>query len=37
MDYRRMPKEWKGQFDAFVSIEMLEHVVSATHHLLKIY
>lgn len=28
MDYRKMPKEWKGQFDAFVAIEMAEHVVS---------
>jgi cyclopropane fatty-acyl-phospholipid synthase-like methyltransferase len=27
LDYRRLPKEWKGQFDAFVAIEMLEHVV----------
>lgn len=28
LDYRRLPQEWKGQFDAFVAIEMLEHVVS---------
>ena len=24
MDYRRMPKEWAGRFDAFVSVEMVE-------------
>ncbi|EIN10178.1 cyclopropane fatty acid synthase [Punctularia strigosozonata HHB-11173 SS5] len=28
MDYRDMPAEWKSAFDAFVSIEMLEHVGS---------
>ncbi|KAF9645341.1 cyclopropane fatty acid synthase [Thelephora ganbajun] len=26
MDYRDMPIEWAGRFDAFVSVEMLEHV-----------
>ena len=26
MDYREMPAEWEGTFDAFVSIEMVEHV-----------
>lgn len=24
MDYRSMPAEWAGRFDAFVSVEMLE-------------
>ena len=24
MDYRDMPLEWAGRFDAFVSVEMLE-------------
>jgi cyclopropane-fatty-acyl-phospholipid synthase len=24
MDYRDMPVEWAGRFDAFVSVEMLE-------------
>lgn len=27
MDYRCLPSHWKGQFDAFVSVEMIEHVV----------
>ncbi len=26
MDYRAMPKEWKGQFDRVVSVEMIEAV-----------
>jgi cyclopropane-fatty-acyl-phospholipid synthase len=26
MDYRHTPREWDGYFDAFVSIEMIEHV-----------
>ncbi|KAF9782351.1 Mycolic acid cyclopropane synthetase-domain-containing protein [Thelephora terrestris] len=26
MDYRDMPADWAGRFDAFVSVEMLEHV-----------
>lgn len=30
LDYRCLPGEWKGQFDAFVAIEMLEHVVSVS-------
>jgi len=28
MDYRDMPIEWAGRFDAFVSVEMLEVRVS---------
>ncbi|OSD00401.1 cyclopropane-fatty-acyl-phospholipid synthase [Trametes coccinea BRFM310] len=28
MDYRDIPAEWKHTFDAFVSVEMLEHVGS---------
>jgi hypothetical protein len=28
MDYRDIPKEWEGSFDAFVSIEMLEVCVN---------
>jgi cyclopropane-fatty-acyl-phospholipid synthase len=28
MDYRDLPKHFKGQFDCFVSIEMIEHVGS---------
>lgn len=31
LDYRRLPKHWKGQFDAFVAIEMLEHVGANWH------
>ncbi|KZT56536.1 cyclopropane-fatty-acyl-phospholipid synthase [Calocera cornea HHB12733] len=26
VDYRSLPAEWEGQFDRFVSIEMMEHV-----------
>lgn len=26
LDYRKMPSEWEGKFDRFVSIEMVEHV-----------
>ncbi|EJT98545.1 cyclopropane-fatty-acyl-phospholipid synthase [Dacryopinax primogenitus] len=26
LDYRNIPAEWNGQFDRFVSIEMMEHV-----------
>ncbi|KZO99534.1 cyclopropane-fatty-acyl-phospholipid synthase [Calocera viscosa TUFC12733] len=26
VDYRDLPPEWEGQFDRFVSIEMMEHV-----------
>ncbi|KIY73288.1 S-adenosyl-L-methionine-dependent methyltransferase [Cylindrobasidium torrendii FP15055 ss-10] len=29
MDYRDIPKSWKHSFDAFISIEMLEHVGSS--------
>lgn len=32
MDYRAMPAEWAGRFDAFVSVEMLE--VGVPSHLL---
>ena len=28
LDYRDVPPEWEHAFDAFVSIEMLEHVGS---------
>ena len=28
MDYRDVPADWEHAFDAFVSIEMLEHVGS---------
>ncbi|KAF9268395.1 cyclopropane-fatty-acyl-phospholipid synthase [Marasmius fiardii PR-910] len=28
MDYRDIPKEWESTFDAFVSVEMIEHVGS---------
>ena len=28
LDYRDIPQDWKHAFDAFVSIEMLEHVGS---------
>ncbi|KAG5643582.1 hypothetical protein DXG03_000635 [Asterophora parasitica] len=31
MDYREIPAEWENAFDAFVSIEMLEHV-GAKHY-----
>jgi cyclopropane-fatty-acyl-phospholipid synthase len=30
MDYREVPREWEGKFDAFVSVEMLE--VESFHH-----
>jgi cyclopropane-fatty-acyl-phospholipid synthase len=26
MDYREIPAEWERAFDAFISIEMIEHV-----------
>ncbi|KAH9849100.1 cyclopropane-fatty-acyl-phospholipid synthase [Lenzites betulinus] len=28
MDYRDVPRAWAGRFDAFISVEMLEHVGS---------
>ena len=27
LDYRHLPADWESRFDAFVAIEMLEHVV----------
>jgi len=34
MDYRDMPVEWAGRFDAFVSVEMLEVSISIAFHFL---
>ena len=34
MDYRDIPIEWEGRFDAFVSVEMVEvstHFLSPFH------
>jgi cyclopropane-fatty-acyl-phospholipid synthase len=32
MDYREIPAEFEKAFDAFISIEMLEHVGSKHYH-----